>query len=207
MKKIFYLIFPILLATADGPDYQFHFVRGLKKGEQLTVYADRNEKSKVVAKLERNAKGFKLLERWPSWSADSAPDPESIKEKDYLTLEEKEHHLKILKGEAHYWCQIQDKKIIGWVNCKYIHGVEVDQNGDGPACAKVVGVAKNDTLALREDYNPNSKKIMDIPYNAQGFEYYYQCVELKKPNEWCRIRYNDKMGWVRSKFIKQMECP
>ena len=62
---------------------------------------------------------------------------------------------------------------------------------------KVINVSSNDTLNIREKGKFKSKKVSEIPYNAN-------CIKkIFDLNGWSLIRYKKDIGWVKNKFIKK----
>jgi hypothetical protein len=103
-------------ATADGPDS--YKVRNVEKGDVLNIRADHSADAKSVGSLQPDTKGVIVSERWPRWDSDAPPTEEMIKDNPSLNKDEKEYLIKN-KGKS-FWCKVRYKKIVGWVNCKFL---------------------------------------------------------------------------------------
>ena len=87
--------------------------------------------------------------------------------------------------------------------------------------SQIQNVKSNDVLNMREKSDFKSKKVFSIPYNAQcivnygcgkdiAFEALMNMQEdevklfLDSANEkWCYVKYQDKIGWVSKRYIKE----
>jgi len=65
---------------------------------------------------------------------------------------------------------------------------------------RVVGVASNDTLSVREGAGLKYKKVYELPYNARGFKV-IATKRVGKISRWYKIRYKNITGWVNARFL------
>ena len=65
---------------------------------------------------------------------------------------------------------------------------------------KVVNIASNDTLNVREDKGTAYKILGKLPFNAKNIAI-SRCDLNDIGKEWCKIQYGSLIGWVRSKYI------
>ena len=65
---------------------------------------------------------------------------------------------------------------------------------------KVVNIASNDTLNVREDRGTVYKVLGELPFNAKNIAV-SKCTPNDTGKEWCKIQYGSLVGWVRSKYI------
>ncbi len=96
-------------------------------------------------------------------------------------------------------------------------------DADGPDYFKVNGVASNDVLNMRSKANPASKKVGEIPPEAD-------CVKnlgckggltmseftdlskeekasiLRKRPRWCHVEYDGIKGWVSALYLAEGSC-
>jgi uncharacterized protein YraI len=71
-----------------------------------------------------------------------------------------------------------------------------------PATYRVVGVARGDSLNIRELPDAESDLIGQVPRNGRvrGFG----CTdETRNRVSWCRVKYGNVVGWVREKFVEE----
>lgn len=86
------------------------------------------------------------------------------------------------KGQSIYWA---DK------SCK-AKVIKKQQN-----YAKIIGVASNDHLNIREQAHYKSKKLGQIPYNGH-------CVrKVHCQGKWCKITYKGIKGWVNKRYLSK----
>ena len=95
---------------------------------------------------------------------------------------------------------------------------------DGPDHWKVHGVAKDDVLNIRQEADPKSEKIGEIPPDGECIRN-IRCVggltleefstlsgaekkkiEKERPR-WCLIEYNGVTGWVNGRYLREGGCP
>ncbi len=89
---------------------------------------------------------------------------------------------------------------------------------DGPDQWVVTGVASNDVLNIRAEPNASSRILGTVPPNGRGlvnlgctgipdFALWQSMSEAERhraaANRWCRIRYQNVVGWVRGKFLAE----
>ena len=65
---------------------------------------------------------------------------------------------------------------------------------------RVVGVASDDTLSVREGAGLKYKKVYELPYNARGFKV-IAIKRVSKISRWYKIRYKNITGWVNARFL------
>ncbi len=65
---------------------------------------------------------------------------------------------------------------------------------------KVINIASNDTLNVREDTGNVYKILGELPFNAKNIAV-SKCIPNDTGKEWCKIQYGSLIGWVRSKYI------
>ena len=88
----------------------------------------------------------------------------------------------------------------GWVNAKYIKPAsdiiysQVFQYKKNKNIFRVVGVALNDTLNVREHPRNSAKKVGHLRYNDFGIE----AAKCQKTGagSWCYVAYDYTMGWA-----------
>ncbi len=95
-------------------------------------------------------------------------------------------------------------------------------HADGPDCYRVTGVAKTDTLALRADHDFKSKKLADIPHDADGLTNQGDYPEVSdgkglqmseadratmRKSRWSKVIYKGQKGWAKSQFLTEGSCP
>jgi hypothetical protein len=95
---------------------------------------------------------------------------------------------------------------------------------DGPDYWKVHGVAKGDVLNIRQEADPKSQKIGEIPPDGQCIRN-IRCaggltfkefttlsgaekkkIEKERPR-WCLIEYKGVTGWVNGRYLREGGCP
>lgn len=67
---------------------------------------------------------------------------------------------------------------------------------------RVVGVTANDVLNVRVRPNAEADVMAGIPAQARGVDLVGPCV-----GEWCRVRFEDQLGWVHSAYMELEDPP
>jgi len=104
--------------------------------------------------------------------------------------------------------------------------VAAQATADGPDYWKIINVASDDALNLREHPNWKSRKVAEIPYNVTCLAN-LECVGglslqeiinlseaekkkiLKQRPKWCKVKFNSITGWVSAKFLaegQELKC-
>ncbi len=96
-------------------------------------------------------------------------------------------------------------------------GSVADATASGPDFYCVKDVQKNDVLNVRTRPSLKSKVVTKIPHNACRIGNFGTCatedgkvipesdvpaVKDARPF-WCKVRYEDKVGWVASRFLRE----
>jgi len=68
-----------------------------------------------------------------------------------------------------------------------------------PGTYRVVGVAPDDVLNMRERPGPRSAVVGEIPFDATGIRR-VRCTDDEK---WCQVRYRNQQGWVDIRFLRR----
>lgn len=88
--------------------------------------------------------------------------------------------------------------------------VRIAGRGDGPGPApgpdpmpaprswRVVGVAADDVLNLRESPSPRGFVVAEIPFDADGL----RNLGCTDGQSWCKVRYRGQEGWVNGRFLR-----
>jgi hypothetical protein len=94
---------------------------------------------------------------------------------------------------------------------------------DGPDYWQVAGVAKDDVLNIREQPDPDSKKVGQIPPDGTciknlgcvgglTFEEFTTLsdeekkrIEHERPR-WCKVEYRGTTGWVAGRYVEEGYC-
>jgi len=94
---------------------------------------------------------------------------------------------------------------------------------DGPDHWQVTGVAKDDVLNIREQADPHSKKVGQIPPDGTciknlgcvgglSFEEFTTLsdeekkrIEHERPR-WCKVEYRGTTGWVAGRYVEEAYC-
>jgi hypothetical protein len=96
-------------------------------------------------------------------------------------------------------------------------------DADGPDYFKVKGVASNDVLNMRNEANPQAKKVGEIPPASNCVKNLgckggltmreftdlskdEQAAILKKRPRWCQVEYRGIMGWVSASYLIEGNC-
>ena len=94
---------------------------------------------------------------------------------------------------------------------------------DGPDYWAVTGVAVDDVLNIREEPDPHSKKVGQIPFDGSciknlgcvgglTFEEFTTLSEEEKRRiarerpRWCKIDYQGIVGWAAGKYLREGSC-
>jgi N-acetylmuramoyl-L-alanine amidase len=101
------------------------------------------------------------------------------------------------------WCQINYETTIGWVNARFLAPETAGASPIVPSPAgqngfwmyRVVGVARNDVLKIRQGPSPNYQIVGVIPPNGQ------EVFVLDNSRQWWHVNYNGTSGWVNSQFL------
>jgi hypothetical protein len=95
---------------------------------------------------------------------------------------------------------------------------------DGPDHWRVHGVAKGDVLNIRQEPDPKSEKVGEIPPDGEciknircvgglTFEEFTTLSEAEKKKiekerpRWCLIEYDGVTGWVNGSYLREGSCP
>ncbi|MBB6464457.1 hypothetical protein HNQ96_000304 [Aminobacter lissarensis] len=68
----------------------------------------------------------------------------------------------------------------------------------GPRSWRVVGVAADDVLNLRENPSPRGFVLDEIPFDATGL----RNLGCQDDRNWCKVRYRGQEGWVNGRFLR-----
>lgn len=68
----------------------------------------------------------------------------------------------------------------------------------GPSAWRVVGVAPNDVLNMRESPSPRGFVVGEIPFDASGLRN-LGCIDGQS---WCKVRFRGREGWVNGRFLR-----
>ncbi|WP_269930482.1 SH3 domain-containing protein [Aminobacter sp. HY435] len=68
----------------------------------------------------------------------------------------------------------------------------------GPRSWRVVGVAPNDVLNMRESPSPRGFVVDEIPFDASGLRN-LGCIDGQG---WCKVRFRGREGWVNGRFLR-----
>jgi hypothetical protein len=68
----------------------------------------------------------------------------------------------------------------------------------GPRSWRVVGVAADDVLNLRESPSPRGFVLDEIPFDANGL----RNLGCQDDRNWCKVRYRGQEGWVNGRFLR-----
>ncbi|MBE1207616.1 SH3 domain-containing protein [Aminobacter carboxidus] len=68
----------------------------------------------------------------------------------------------------------------------------------GPRSWRVVGVATDDVLNLRENPSPRGFVLDEIPFDATGL----RNLGCQDDRNWCKVRYRGQEGWVNGRFLR-----
>ncbi|MEA2028325.1 MAG: SH3 domain-containing protein [Campylobacterota bacterium] len=71
---------------------------------------------------------------------------------------------------------------------------------DGPNYYRVVGVASNDVLWMRDKPHHRSPKIAQIPHNARKITP-IKCQWITPKSRWCKVAYHGQIGWVNARYL------
>jgi uncharacterized protein YraI len=67
---------------------------------------------------------------------------------------------------------------------------------------RVVGIARGDSLNIRERPDADSPVVGQIPPNARRLRGFGCTDDTPSRQAWCRIKYRDNVGWVRHNFLR-----
>lgn len=94
---------------------------------------------------------------------------------------------------------------------------------DGPDYWQVTGVDEDDVLNIREEADPHSKKVGEVPPDGTcivnlgcvgglTFEEFTTLsdedkkrIERERPR-WCKIEYEGTVGWVAGRYLEEGFC-
>lgn len=79
--------------------------------------------------------------------------------------------------------------------------VKTTQSKGSAGYLKVVGVAANDTLSLRQSGSGKSKLLYKIPPNASGL------LPIGEENGWVNLSYQGYTGWAHHKYLAAAPAP
>lgn len=68
----------------------------------------------------------------------------------------------------------------------------------GPRSYRVVGVAFDDTLNMRDRPSSRSVIVGEIPFDATGL----RGLRCTPDEAWCEVRYRSQQGWVSARFLR-----
>jgi hypothetical protein len=99
----------------------------------------------------------------------------------------------------------------------------VSAEADGPDHWQVTGVEKDDVLNIREEPDPHSRKVGEIPPDGTcianlgcvgglTFEEFTTLSEEEKKKiererpRWCKVDYEGMVGWVAGRYLAEGYC-
>ena len=84
----------------------------------------------------------------------------------------------------------------------------------GPGCLRVVNVAWNDSLNMRERPSASSRIVDVLPPGRHGIIHLDgKCrpLDVSWANRWCPVTHYDgdevNRGWVKARFVRDVDCP
>ncbi len=104
------------------------------------------------------------------------------------------------------WCNISFRGMTGWAFKKYldIGNAKPGEAAAVPAAAvryKVKGVATGQQLIIRDGPESDGDPLGIIPADASGIE------DRGCRGGWCRVRYQNSVGWVEQRFLEKDGSP